>query len=276
MEVHAPWEEKSQYFSVDGFPWYSKAVYRNAILGADALVVVSTAMKKYLTQWGADDKKIHVIPNAVDSDIFSRSNEERVTQIKVLYGLHGKKVIGFIGSMAPYHGVGFMIEAASHIISEFNDVVFVLIGPFEKDETRNTVLARIDHYHLKDYFILTGGVNFSLVPVWIDCMDIGVMPDSNWYGSPIKLFEYGAKGIVVVMPRLSPIEDIIVDGHNGILFEPKNSADLAKKIIFALKEQDRTMKMGSELKNKVFAEHTWLNNAKRIESIASNLMKQKT
>lgn len=274
MEVHGPWEEKGQYFSVEGFPWYSKIVYRNALLGADALIVVSNAMKNYLVKWGVNINKINVIPNAVDPEIFLRSSGDQVIKIKDNFKLHGKKVVGFIGSMAPYHGVEYIIEAATKIVNEQNNVAFLLIGPFDKEETKKIIIAKINNYNLTDRFILTGIVSYSQVPAWIDCIDICVMADSNWYGSPIKLFEYGVKGKIVVMPRLSPIEDIILDGHNGILFEPKNSDELAKKVIFAMREDDKVKKMGIELQKEVLANHTWLKNARRIECIASESIRK--
>ncbi|MEW6380571.1 MAG: glycosyltransferase family 4 protein [bacterium] len=276
MEVHSPWEEVGEYFSTESLPWYSKNVYKNALLGADAIIVVSSSMKKYLCdRWGACEDKIHVIPNAVDQEFFHPVIPGKIEKIKDKYHLHGKKIIGFIGSMAPYHGLNYLIEASKEVVQQEKNVIFLLIGSFRKEEAKKAVLDEIDNYGLQDYFLFTGKVNYLDIPSYIDCMDICVLPSgNNWYGSPIKLFEYGARGKLVIAGRLSPIEDVIEDSREGILFDPKSPKDLARKILYALREHDNIKDMGLQLQRKISANHTWAHNASRIQSIANGLMRR--
>ena len=65
-------------------------------------------------------------------------------------------------------------------------------------------------------------------------MDIGVVPHSNEYRSPIKLFEYMGQGKAVVAPRTEPIEMVVNDGVNGLLFD-----SASKEVDSALAELDR-------------------------------------
>ncbi len=273
MEVHSPQEEKEQYFSIDSFPWYSKWVYGNAIAKAEAIIVVSSAMKKYICNWGVSEKKVHVIPNAAESDMFELVEPAKAKRVKDRYSLHGKRVIGFVGSMAPYHGVNDLIEAAVTVVKMEQRVIFMLVGPFREEETKKALLQKIKMHGLQNNIVLTGGIDRSEIPVCIDCMDICVIPtNSNWYGSPIKLFEYGARGKVVVACRLPPIEDIIEDGEDGILFDPHNGVNLSAKIIYAVRNVDKIGQMGLRLQNKIRNKHTWLHNARRIQATAENLI----
>lgn len=276
MEVHSPLEEKEQYFSMDSFPWYSRRVYINSLVKADAIIVVSSAMKKYICNYGISKNKVHVIPNAVEPEMLESIEPDKVKKVKDRYSLHGKKVIGFVGSMEPYHGVNNLIEAAVAIVKMEKSAIFMLVGPFRKEEAKKAMLQKIKMKNLQHNVILTGGIDRSEIPVYIDCMHVCVIPaDSNWYGSPIKLFEYGARGKVVVACRLAPMEDIIDNGEDGIFFDIKKGESLSAKIIYAVRNVDKAAQMGLRLQNKIRDSHTWLHNARRIQNIAENLIKRK-
>ena len=152
----------------------------------------------------------------------------------------------------------------------------MLVGPFREEKTKKALMQKIKMYNLQNDVVLTGGIDRSEISVCIDCMDICVIPtNSNWYGSPIKLFEYGARGKVVVACKLAPIEDIIEDGEDGILFDVKNGESLSTKLIYAVRNVDKAGQMGLRLQNKIRNKHTWLHNARRIQGIAENLIKRK-
>ena len=275
MEVHSPLEEKEQYFSLDSFPWYSRRVYGNAIAKADAIIVVSSAMKQYICNWGVSENKVHVIPNAAESDMFESVEPAKVKRVKDKYGLHGKKVIGFVGSMAPYHGVDDLINAAVNVVKKEQKVIFLLVGPFREEEAKKSLLHRIKMHRLQNNIVITGAIDRSEIPVCIDCMDVCVIPKNTRYQSPIKLFEYGACGKVVVACKLASIEDIIDDGENGIIFDVKNGERLSTKLIYAIRNVEKAAQMGLRLQNKISNKHTWLHNARRIQGIAENLIKRK-
>lgn len=57
-------------------------------------------------------------------------------------------------------------------------------------------------------------------------MDICVVPHSNEFRSPIKLFEVMARGRAVLAPRTEPIAMLVSDGGNGALFDHENPAAL--------------------------------------------------
>ncbi len=50
-----------------------------------------------------------------------------------------------------------------------------------------------------------GVILHSEVPRCISAMDVCVIPESNEYRSPIKMFEYMAMGKTVVEPDMEPI-----------------------------------------------------------------------
>ncbi|MGQ0827759.1 MAG: glycosyltransferase, partial [Bacteroidota bacterium] len=73
----------------------------------------------------------------------------------------------------------------------------------------------------KERVEMTGFVNEEKLEELKETFMIGVMPGSNWYGSPLKLFEYAQAGIPIIAPDAPTIKDLFTS--NDILFiENKN------------------------------------------------------
>jgi glycosyltransferase involved in cell wall biosynthesis len=69
--------------------------------------------------------------------------------------------------------------------------------------------------------------------------DIGVVPTRARHGeefsaSPLKLFEYMARGLPVVAADLPSLRDVVRDGENGVLFrdgDPPALADAVRRLL---------------------------------------------
>jgi glycosyltransferase involved in cell wall biosynthesis len=59
---------------------------------------------------------------------------------------------------------------------------------------------------------------------------IGVMPGSNWYGAPNKIFEYGAARMAVVAPGTPTIQDLFADGKELLLFKQNDVNELYNQL----------------------------------------------
>src|SRR6185312_10399925 len=102
------------------------------------------------------------------------------------------------------------------------------------------------------------------LPAHVAAFDVAVMPDSNEYGSPMKIYEYMAMGKPVVGPRLGPLEDGIRDGETGILFERLDASALESALATLLGDESRRRLMGRRAREHVLASHTWTRNAERV------------
>ena len=68
-----------------------------------------------------------------------------------------------------------------------------------------------DKLGLASKIIFTGNVAHEKVNDYLAVMDIAVMVKSNWYGSPVKIFEYGAASLPMICPDTIPVRDVITD-----------------------------------------------------------------
>ena len=260
LEVNAPLAEEKVLFG--GGSWFdSKAVKteRTLLTGTSRILVVSSALRDYYVKRHAlDESRFAVIPNAIPKPEVML-DPEGVEIVRLRYNLMGKTVIGFVGSIFPWHGVDLMLKAFANVASEFPTSVLLVVG----DGVVLPELRRLaEDLKLTDRVHFTGNVPHHRVNDHIACMDICVMARSNWYGSPVKIFEYGLLAKAIVAPNTAPVIEVMEQGKDGILVAPE-VADIAAAFKVFLKDPALRNSMGLAFQAKVKTKHTWRINALR-------------
>jgi glycosyltransferase involved in cell wall biosynthesis len=241
----------------------AKSMERYIFTRADAIIVVSDFLREKIRERGINGTKIYVMPNGVDTELFNSAKVHN--HLRNQWGIDKHQVVlGFIGWFVPWHNLELLVQAFSPIAKN-KSAALVLIGDGVLKE-RLQQLAR--NLGVTNQVILPGAVPYEQVPECIAMMDICVIPGSNEYRSPIKLFEYMAMGKPVVAPRLRPIQDVIQDGQEGVLFSPDDREVLKHSLELLIDHREKRKIMGQNARNKVLAKHTWRKNAEQIVSIA--------
>ena len=226
---------------------------------ADLIVVVSTSLKHSLIEIGVPSERILVLPNAVNLTDFEPENLG--VDARQRHDLRGKRVVGFVGSFTFWHGVRFLIESLEAALRTDPDMHLLLVGDGPEKKATETLIAERD---LGSSVTLTGRVPHTEIPSYISAMDVGVMPDSNDFGSPMKIFEYMAMSKPVVSARYQPTAEIIDDGENGFLFEPGDGTKLVSLVTRLLGDADLSRRMGAEGRRRVERQHTWHANTEKV------------
>ncbi|RLB02969.1 MAG: hypothetical protein DRG83_07720 [Deltaproteobacteria bacterium] len=235
---------------------------------ADAIVVVSDFLKRHIRRMGIDEGKIYVIPNAVNLELFNPDNVKDALRRKLK--VDNRIVIGFVGAFVSWNNLKLLIDIFKDVFREKPDIHLLLIGdgPLKSDLGK-----KVHQEGLKDRVTLTGRVKYEDVPKFIHSMDICVIPQSNQYRSPVKLFEYMAMAKPVVAPDVEPIKSVIMEYENGVLFKSRNRDSLKETIRDLLEiENSKRRKMGDRARKTVIEKYTWENNAKKIVEIYKSLM----
>jgi glycosyltransferase involved in cell wall biosynthesis len=272
LEVHGlAYKEEKQHWRTAVPGWYFvvlAGIEKRLLRWADCLTVVSAAIKDTLVRIGIDEEKIHVVHNGVDLRKFDcHSEPDRVIKE---YDLEGKFVVGFVGSFARYHGVEMLVRLAKSLRQRCGNIVFLLVGRnFHGPEDPMAVILKEG---LSEAFTFTGEVPHATIPPLIAAMDIGLIPDSNTYGSPMKLFEYMAMRKAVVAVDVPPIREVIKHGQTGILFERGNIGQAEEWIEKLIVDEELRYKLGRQAYLQVVRSHTWARNAERIVQIATAMI----
>jgi glycosyltransferase involved in cell wall biosynthesis len=234
---------------------------KDQVLSAFKIVVVSSAMKKYLVEkTNVDPEKILVVANAVNPSHL-KPNEAHQQEIIARYELKSEHIVfGFVGSIFPYHGVDLMIESFATIEREYKEARMLIVGAGE-------VLPDLQHraleLGLEKKIHFTGNVPHQKVYDYLSLMDITIMARSNWYGSPVKIFEYGAMCKAIIAPNVVPVQDVMQNREHGLLIEASAEA-LAQSMHYLLQQPKERTRMAHSFYKKVMSEHTWEMVSKQI------------
>lgn len=223
---------------------------------AHRIVVVSSALKNYLVRdFGVSASKVLVVPNAVEENVFVPPSQAQIAEFRRRYGLQQQMIIGFVGSIFPYHGVDILIEAFAKFAGSAAapDAALVIIGDgYLLPELKR----RVAELKLEKQIIFTGPLRSEEVKVALYAINIGVMAKSNWYGSPVKIFEYGAAGNFVVAPDTVPVRDVMEDRKDGWLLRPEEE-QLLEAFYFYHRHRDEAKKMAERFREKIRQNYTW-------------------
>ena len=259
VEINAPFEEEVKEFEKASslISFIGKKKLKNLLQSATLAAPITSSLQKYIVEnYAIEQDKCLVVPNATDKDEI-QINDSRVEEIRKALDLTNKTVIGFVGSIFPYHGVDRLIQSVSNLNN--SSVALLIVGdgyliPELKEQARLIGLSSRIHF--------TGSIPKQEVYNYVTAMDIVTLPNTEWYCSPVKLFEYGALGKVVLAVNESGVSDVMTDA-DGVLFE-NNEHDFQEALNLTLSNLNDLKEKANAFQQKILSNHTWNANARQI------------
>jgi glycosyltransferase involved in cell wall biosynthesis len=233
---------------------------------ADAVLAVSEAVGEHARSLGVEPERIELLPNGVDPARFDASISGEAARRE--HGLEEKIVIGYVGSLRAWHDLDTLLEALRHLVQSGVPAHLLAVGGGPRAEE----LERRGAGHAT----FPGAVEHERVPELIAAMDVAVVPfgGDERYFSPLKLFEYMAMGKPIVGARMGQVTELLVPGETGLVYEPGDAADLARRIREILDRPDRGAALGAAARRRVLAEHTWEARAGRIVELCDSFRRR--
>jgi glycosyltransferase involved in cell wall biosynthesis len=248
--------EVNTVYSSDALQPFEKLRFRRLAARLEArafrmasLVIAVSSPMTALVQAVAPDARTMTVPNGADPTQFSPSIDG--TAIRQRQGLHsGALVAGWSGTLRSWHGVDLLLRA----LALRDDVELMVIGDGPDRPNVEAAAARLG---VGPRVRFVGRIPREEVPRYLAAVDIGVVADDRTgYASPLKLLEYMAMGKAVVAPNLPNIRDIVTDGREGLLFEPRN-ADALARCLERLRNADFRQVLGRAGRARVVADRNW-------------------
>lgn len=235
----------------------------------DKIITVSQYLKEELiSKYFMQQKDIQVIYNGVNTERFhTHRNGQR---IKNQYQIGDRDpVVLYLGRLAPYKGVQFLIEAAPKILIEFPRTKFIVSGSTRYD-TLN-LLKLVYELDVRKSIIFTGYIQDEDVPDLYAACDVFCYP-SLWEGFGLPPVEAQACGKPVVAFNTCALPEVIKNKQTGLLVQPENSQALANAIISMLHDDERRHKMGMEGRKRVRRLFSWDDAAEKTLKIYREVM----
>ena len=275
LELNAPLVlEDRRYRHGQALSEIAATAERWVLARADAIVVVSAALREHVRSLGVASERVHVLPNGVDAERFRPG--PRAPAVRARWDLDGEPVIGFVGGYQPWHGVDALPLLLERLLPKHPRLRLLVVGDGRgRSEFERVVAER----GLSDHVRVTGAVAHDDVAALIREFDVAVAPypeaEHGFYFSPLKLFEYMGCGAPVVAPRLGQIAEVVRDGETGLLYAPSRPDEFAAACDRLLSDRALARRIGDAAAADVRERYTWDRNAAAITRIANGLIAQR-
>lgn len=224
---------------------------------SDYVFTITQALKEILIEKGVDERKISVLPNAVELEKFNVLEKDKKLEKELDF--QNKIVIGYIGSFVNYEGLDLLLEASSLLYKKLGDTFrLLLVG----DGAMMNPLRKMARFlQIEDLIKFTGRISHDEVERYYSLIDIAPLPRKGHQVcelvSPLKPFEAMGAGKVVITSSVKALAEIIDHGHTGLIFEKDNSLDLAEKLESVISNSELRRTLGENARTWVAENHSW-------------------
>jgi glycosyltransferase involved in cell wall biosynthesis len=226
---------------------------------ANKVTYVDTNMQ---TLYPAPSGKSVIIHNGVDVDLFS----PRVSQpYREKLGIGGDFVLGFVGTMREWVDFEPVFAAVSRLNARCPDIRIMIVGEEGGLEKTMSMARKFGVFHRT---IFTGTVPYKLVPEYISCMDVCLIPFAKYKGMdagedgfcPLKLAEYLACGKPVISTQKTVMPE-------GIVLYASNAEEYENEILRLYDNPRLRAEIGSKGRRVIQSSYTWSNSASMLEKV---------
>jgi glycosyltransferase involved in cell wall biosynthesis len=176
-----------------------------------------------------------------------------------------------IGNFIPRKGFEYLIQAFNMIVNQ-KGITHIKLGMGGRGPLREQYDKMVKDFSLVNYITFLGFIEDSKMPTYYTAADIFILPSIIDYkgdteGLGVVLLEANSCQTPVIGSRVGGIPDIIKNGINGLLAEPKNPTDLAEKIIKLVHNRKLREQMGENGRRIVKENFNWDSIAKKLIDI---------
>ena len=241
----------------------------DVITGASAVLAVSQAVADHAIALGADPARVHVLPNAIDPELFVPRAPDPAARAALGAG-PGDVLLGFVGGLRPWHGVESLPELLARLMDGRRPARLVIAGDGPLREPLEQAFAARG---LEGRVRFTGALAHHEVAALVAQVDVALAPyprlDHEFYFSPLKLFEYMGAGAAVVAARVGQIGEVVEDGVTGLLYPAGDAEALASRCARLVDDPNLRRALGAAAARRIHEGFTWDHNARRVVALAS-------
>ncbi len=236
------------------------ASVRKVLQNADAVIAASKATFNEASKIVKSVEKVHLISNGVDTNRFNPNLDS--SGLKRKLGLNKQFVVFSLRSHEPKYGLEYLVRSVPIVTKQRNDIIFVIGGDGSLRKYHEKLAFELG---VGEKIMFTGKISSDDVPSYYALSDIVVVPSlQEAFGLAVS--EAMACGKPVIGSDVGGIPDQIIDGFSGLLAKPRDSLNIAEKILWLITHNDEAKRMGINGRRRVEEKYDI---EKRTESIVS-------
>lgn len=240
--------------------------YKNSITAlenAQAVIGVSSVVIEKIKKITQNVRSMYKVFNGFNPDksfTVDTDNVSRTVDIQIL----------FAATLYERKGCAFLLRAFKHIYYEFPKTKLTIAGGGPQ-------LTDMKHLSnslgISDKVKFTGAISHVKMMQLMNECDIFVLPSWDEAFGVVYLEAMSLKKPIIAT-KAEGIADVVKDGINGLLVQPKNVNSIIEKLSLLLESKDLRMRIGNEGYQSI-KQLTWENSAVEVVKIYENVLNEK-
>jgi len=185
--------------------------------------------------YGADPKRIGVVPCGVNLDLF-RPMDKRTARRRAGFPID-ESIVLYVGRLARIKGTERLLQAMTHLKCSKRTRLIIIGGDGLQTRESRQLLRLTQRLGLQDAVEFLGRVDHEILPTYYSAADLMVLP-SHYETFGLVALEALASGTPVVATRVGAMETILREGETGYIVA-NNGPDLLAAGIEKLLERAR-------------------------------------
>jgi glycogen synthase len=189
-------------------------------------VCVSEATRQALVEAGIPVSHARVIHTGIDLEQYGGGNNLSANH------LNGNIKILYAGRLAPEKGIETIVAAMGKLVrdSRKRDVHLYIAGAPFNPEYENHLRSLVERSEMNEYVTFLGYLSHEEMQSRMAQFDVMVVPSLWQEPFSRSVLEGMLAGLVVVATPTGGTKEILLDGENGLFFQPGDAQELANKI----------------------------------------------
>jgi glycosyltransferase involved in cell wall biosynthesis len=191
-----------------------------------------------------------LVPDGVDIEVFYPAGPEEGLRERLSLP-RDKKIVGYLGLLNEYQGVGVLLSAAKAVLDERDDAHFLVMGYPKVEHYRR----RAEELGIADHVTFTGRLPYASARDYLAACDVGVSAKQDVTEANGKLLDYMAVGIPVVASDTAVNRALL--GEDGVYGTVDDPAAIARALLQVLGDEEQARDLGRKLRLRAVAELSW-------------------
>ncbi|MEI8166154.1 MAG: glycosyltransferase family 4 protein [Chloroflexales bacterium] len=240
---------------------------------ADAVLPSTHNAAELLRRAGAvRPERLYAVPDGVDTERFrpydgSPAWATQRTELRAQLGIPpGRRLVVYIGLLAPYQGTNLLIESIRLLVARQPDVHFLIMGHPDPHSYRRFA----ESLGIGDHVTLPGRISYRDLHSYLALGDVAVAPKMSMTEGNGKIANYMAMGLPTVAFATPVAREILAD--TGLYARFGSAEDLAATLELALADRDLAARLGAAARARAIADFSWEQAARTIETIYTTVL----
>lgn len=232
----------------------------------DVLICVSRKTAIEALNRGVPKDKISVIPNGVNTNIFSPVPDKDIVR-KELNIPTNRRIVLTVAGIIPHKGLDYLVRGAEHVVKKHPNTQFLIVGAIRSENYYNELLDLIEELKLEENVKIIPGVIYSEISKYYSTADIYILPSLE-EGRNISILEAMSSELPVIGTETS-----LRFGENvpSIKIDEKNVNHISAQVNFLLENEEFAKELGERARRYVEKNYSWKSVARETCRIYESL-----